>query len=164
MIMTHNKSAITNGGDKPLLDPLVLNFLQNINDLLAVGVLARSRRAVLMNWKHQDCKPLPDPQKCTRRILDQALREIALLNMDCGTDRNSDGETSVNNVDIEGSQEVTTDAISTRGPDVELRYAHEVAGNRDDCSTSETHQSGTCCRRSPRSRSHTTGERSRRKR
>ncbi|XP_058084724.1 uncharacterized protein LOC131232481 isoform X2 [Magnolia sinica] len=51
MIMTHNKSAITNGGDKPLLDPLVLNFLQNINDLLAVGVLARSRRAVLMNWK-----------------------------------------------------------------------------------------------------------------
>ncbi|XP_058077165.1 uncharacterized protein LOC131225621 isoform X2 [Magnolia sinica] len=42
-------------------------------------------------------------------------------------------------------------------------YAHEVAGNRDDCSTSETHQSRTCDR-SPRSRSHATGEWSRRKR
>ncbi|XP_058097077.1 uncharacterized protein LOC131242454 isoform X3 [Magnolia sinica] len=91
-------------------------------------------------------------------------RDCSSFNMDCGTGRNSDGETSVNNVDMEGSQEATTDAVSTRGHDVELRYAHEVAGNRDDCSTSETHQSGTCGRRSPRSRSHATGERSRRKR
>nr|XP_048320592.1 uncharacterized protein LOC107430356 isoform X2 [Ziziphus jujuba var. spinosa] len=36
---------------KPLLDSLVLSFLQNINNLLAVGVLVRTRRAVLMNWK-----------------------------------------------------------------------------------------------------------------
>ncbi|KAL4602312.1 hypothetical protein ACB092_10G044100 [Castanea dentata] len=35
----------------PLLDSLVLSFLQNINNLLTIGVLARSRRAVLMNWK-----------------------------------------------------------------------------------------------------------------
>ncbi|XP_058074628.1 uncharacterized protein LOC131223293 isoform X1 [Magnolia sinica] len=63
--------------------------------------------------QHQDRKPLPDPQKCTRWILDQALREIAPLNMDCGTGRNSDDETSVNNVDMDGSQEVTTDAVNT---------------------------------------------------
>uniref|UniRef100_A0A2P2MML6 Uncharacterized protein LOC105632355 isoform X3 n=1 Tax=Rhizophora mucronata TaxID=61149 RepID=A0A2P2MML6_RHIMU len=36
---------------KPCLDLLVLSFLQNINNLLAVGVLARTRRAVLLNWK-----------------------------------------------------------------------------------------------------------------
>ncbi|ONI06355.1 hypothetical protein PRUPE_5G055400 [Prunus persica] len=36
---------------KPLLDSLVLSFLQNINNLLAVGVFVRTRRAVLMNWK-----------------------------------------------------------------------------------------------------------------
>nr|POF01631.1 putative methyltransferase tarbp1 [Quercus suber] len=35
----------------PLLDSLVLSFLQNINNLLNIGVLARTRRAVLMNWK-----------------------------------------------------------------------------------------------------------------
>ncbi|KAM4085526.1 hypothetical protein ACJW30_10G034600 [Castanea mollissima] len=35
----------------PLLDSLVLSFLQNINNLLTIGVLARTRRAVLMNWK-----------------------------------------------------------------------------------------------------------------
>lgn len=36
---------------KSLLDSLVLSFLQNINNLLAVGVFVRSRRAILMNWK-----------------------------------------------------------------------------------------------------------------
>ncbi|KAF5735116.1 hypothetical protein HS088_TW15G00616 [Tripterygium wilfordii] len=36
---------------KPWLDLLVLSFLRNVNDLLAVGVLARTRRAVLLNWK-----------------------------------------------------------------------------------------------------------------
>lgn len=36
---------------KPLLDSLVLSFLENINNLLAVGVFVRTRRAVLMNWK-----------------------------------------------------------------------------------------------------------------
>ncbi|KAM2624414.1 hypothetical protein TB1_031395 [Malus domestica] len=36
---------------KPLLDSLVLSFLQNINNLLAIGVFVRTRRAVLMNWK-----------------------------------------------------------------------------------------------------------------
>lgn len=39
--------------EKPLLDSLVLSFLQNINHLIASGVLVRSRRAVLLNWKVQ---------------------------------------------------------------------------------------------------------------
>lgn len=38
----------------PLLDSLALLFLQNVNNLLTVGVLARTRRAVLMNWKVMD--------------------------------------------------------------------------------------------------------------
>lgn len=33
------------------LDSFALSLLQNINNLLAVGVLARTRRAVLLNWK-----------------------------------------------------------------------------------------------------------------
>lgn len=36
---------------EPWLDSLVLSFLQNINDLLAVRFMARTRRAVLLNWK-----------------------------------------------------------------------------------------------------------------
>ncbi|KAJ6961038.1 hypothetical protein NC652_000044 [Populus alba x Populus x berolinensis] len=36
---------------KCCLDSLALSFLQNINNLLAVGVLARTRRAVLLNQK-----------------------------------------------------------------------------------------------------------------
>lgn len=39
------------GEEKPFLDFLVLSFLQNMNTLLAVGALARTRRAVLLNWK-----------------------------------------------------------------------------------------------------------------
>lgn len=50
-IRTDNKSLFPNEEDRPLLDPLILTFLSNINDLLATGVLTRSRRAVLMNWK-----------------------------------------------------------------------------------------------------------------
>lgn len=42
----------------PLLDSLALSFLQNINNLLAVGVLARTRRAVLLNWKVLDLSSL----------------------------------------------------------------------------------------------------------
>ncbi|GAB2273232.1 hypothetical protein Dimus_008033 [Dionaea muscipula] len=37
--------------DKPLLDSLVLSFLMHINHLLEIGVLARTRVAVLLNWK-----------------------------------------------------------------------------------------------------------------
>ncbi|OVA14952.1 tRNA/rRNA methyltransferase [Macleaya cordata] len=46
-----NDQVLPEGEGKPLLDYFVLCFLQNINDLLAIGVLTRSRRAILMNWK-----------------------------------------------------------------------------------------------------------------
>ncbi|XP_050228591.1 uncharacterized protein LOC126677835 [Mercurialis annua] len=47
-----NSSGSAEGnGSKALLDQLVLSFLQNINNLVAVGVLVRTRRAVLLNWK-----------------------------------------------------------------------------------------------------------------
>lgn len=36
---------------RPWLDSCIQFFLQNINTLLAVGVLARTRRSVLLNWK-----------------------------------------------------------------------------------------------------------------
>lgn len=45
-----NLSPISVEG-QPLLDSLVLPFLQNVNDLLSVGVMVRTRRAVLINWK-----------------------------------------------------------------------------------------------------------------
>lgn len=41
-------------GGKPLLDSLVLTFLEHINKLLGVGLLVRTRRAVLMNAKVND--------------------------------------------------------------------------------------------------------------
>ncbi|GLT91144.1 hypothetical protein SLE2022_090460 [Rubroshorea leprosula] len=37
--------------DQALLDTLILSFLQNVNDLLGVGVMARTRRAILLKWK-----------------------------------------------------------------------------------------------------------------
>ncbi|KAF8379188.1 hypothetical protein HHK36_028617 [Tetracentron sinense] len=51
IIMKNDKSLLPKVEGKNLLDSLVLSFLQNINDLLAVGDLARSRRAILLNWK-----------------------------------------------------------------------------------------------------------------
>ncbi|CAO2837876.1 unnamed protein product [Amaranthus hypochondriacus] len=46
-----NDSSDPLANDRPLLDPLVLTFLNHINSLLSVRQLARTRRAVLMNWK-----------------------------------------------------------------------------------------------------------------
>ncbi|PON64645.1 tRNA/rRNA methyltransferase [Parasponia andersonii] len=46
-----NDKLLSKAEDNALLDFLVLPFLQNINGLLAVGVLVRTRCAVLMNWK-----------------------------------------------------------------------------------------------------------------
>ncbi|KAI3973692.1 hypothetical protein MKX01_031112 [Papaver californicum] len=50
LILAHDQ-ALPKVEGKPLLDSFVLSFLQNINDLISVGALTRSRRAVLMNWK-----------------------------------------------------------------------------------------------------------------
>ncbi|XP_062073868.1 uncharacterized protein LOC133778060 isoform X2 [Humulus lupulus] len=46
-----NDKLLSKVEGKAMLDFLVLSFLENINGLLGVGVLVRTRRAVLMNWK-----------------------------------------------------------------------------------------------------------------
>uniref|UniRef100_A0A803PMX3 tRNA (guanosine(18)-2'-O)-methyltransferase TARBP1 n=1 Tax=Cannabis sativa TaxID=3483 RepID=A0A803PMX3_CANSA len=46
-----NDKLLSKLDGKAMLDFLVLSFLENINDLIGVGVLVRTRRAVLMNWK-----------------------------------------------------------------------------------------------------------------
>ncbi|WCJ25750.1 tRNA/rRNA methyltransferase (SpoU) family protein [Euphorbia peplus] len=51
LIKEKNRSPLAVGEGETWLDQLVLSFLQNINNLLSVGVLVRTRRAVLLNWK-----------------------------------------------------------------------------------------------------------------
>lgn len=51
LIGENDKSMLQKAEGKPLLDSLVLTFLQDINSLLGFGALARTRRAILMNWK-----------------------------------------------------------------------------------------------------------------
>ncbi|KAG9452528.1 hypothetical protein H6P81_005432 [Aristolochia fimbriata] len=51
LIVINNTSVPVNGESRALLDSFVLCYLQNINDLLDAGLLKRSRRAILMNWK-----------------------------------------------------------------------------------------------------------------
>ncbi|GMN30914.1 hypothetical protein TIFTF001_003022 [Ficus carica] len=50
-VSDNDKQLLSKVEGKPLLDSLILSFLQNVNDLLSVGVLVRTRRAVLMHWK-----------------------------------------------------------------------------------------------------------------
>lgn len=49
--MENHISSSLNAEGKSVLDSLVLSFLQNINTLIAVEKLVRTRRATLMNWK-----------------------------------------------------------------------------------------------------------------
>ncbi|KAM7494028.1 hypothetical protein LguiB_028637 [Lonicera macranthoides] len=52
LLMENYKSLPPNADSKkPLLDSFVWTFLQNINNIIAVGNLVRTRRAVLINWK-----------------------------------------------------------------------------------------------------------------
>ncbi|XP_031391362.1 uncharacterized protein LOC116203654 isoform X2 [Punica granatum] len=51
LVWEKDKSMTQKPEGKPQLDSLVFTFLQNVNDLLAIKYLARTRRAVLMNWK-----------------------------------------------------------------------------------------------------------------
>ncbi|TYH97453.1 hypothetical protein ES332_A12G244000v1 [Gossypium tomentosum] len=51
LFMENSKSLQPAIEGEPWLDTLVLSFLQNINNLLAVGFMVRTRRAVLLNWK-----------------------------------------------------------------------------------------------------------------
>ncbi|KAK3023238.1 hypothetical protein RJ639_043350, partial [Escallonia herrerae] len=51
LLLENGTSSLPECEGKPLLDSFVQTFLWSINDLIAVGNLVRSRRAVLMNWK-----------------------------------------------------------------------------------------------------------------
>ncbi|KAK3029857.1 hypothetical protein RJ639_038291 [Escallonia herrerae] len=51
LLLENCTSSLPECEGKPLLDSFVQTFLWSINDLIAVGNLVRSRRAVLMNWK-----------------------------------------------------------------------------------------------------------------
>lgn len=52
LLMENYKSSQPNADSKkPLLDSFVRTFLQNINNVIAVGSMVRTRRAVLINWK-----------------------------------------------------------------------------------------------------------------
>lgn len=46
-----NESRIQKPEGEPQLDSLVFTFLQNVNDLLGMNYLVRTRQAILMNWK-----------------------------------------------------------------------------------------------------------------
>ncbi|CAN0842679.1 Probable methyltransferase TARBP1 [Linum grandiflorum] len=50
-VIRDNNRSLHLQEDEPLLDVMVLSFLDNVNNLLAVGALARSRRAVLLKCK-----------------------------------------------------------------------------------------------------------------
>ncbi|XP_031502513.1 uncharacterized protein LOC116265767 isoform X2 [Nymphaea colorata] len=51
ILMMNDKPVVGESETRIILDPLVNKFLDCINKLLAIGMLARSRRAVLIHWK-----------------------------------------------------------------------------------------------------------------
>nr|DAD22334.1 TPA_asm: hypothetical protein HUJ06_023797 [Nelumbo nucifera] len=101
--------------------------------------------------------------------------EIYQQDCECGSSRgcsvdiayksvdHPDTETSICNAEMSGPQVTNADNLSIQCADVESRFAYEVIGNREDCSTSETHQAENY-KGSQRSRSHSIGPRNRRKR
>lgn len=50
-LIEENKQLFSEIEVKPELDYLCVSFIQNINDLLGAGILARTRRAVLLDIK-----------------------------------------------------------------------------------------------------------------
>ncbi|KAF7828486.1 putative methyltransferase TARBP1 [Senna tora] len=50
-LIEENKKLFLEIGGCPQLDSLLLSFIHNFNNLLGVGFLARTRRAVLLDWK-----------------------------------------------------------------------------------------------------------------
>ncbi|CAK9173318.1 unnamed protein product [Ilex paraguariensis] len=51
LVMENDESLPPETDGKPVVDSFVRAFLQNINNLVAVGSLTRSRRAILLKWK-----------------------------------------------------------------------------------------------------------------
>lgn len=51
VVASYNKSILLEDDGGSFLDPIVKQFFKNVNSLLALGVLAQSRKAILMDWK-----------------------------------------------------------------------------------------------------------------
>ncbi|KAF5188699.1 tRNA/rRNA methyltransferase (SpoU) family protein [Thalictrum thalictroides] len=79
LVMVTDKSLLPKGDDRHWLDNLILSFLQNINELLCHGKLARSRRAILMNWKWLCLNSLLEIQHCMIKNAGQLGRETIFL-------------------------------------------------------------------------------------
>lgn len=62
------------------------------------------------------------------------------LEVDCGASKNSTGDSSISNAQVDDSPEKNVDVSSIQGSDVELRYAFEPTTIHEDCSTSGSHQ------------------------
>lgn len=51
LLMKTDSSSPSDADREPVLDTFLSTFIGNINNLVAGGNLARTRRAILMNWK-----------------------------------------------------------------------------------------------------------------
>ncbi|KAJ0047909.1 hypothetical protein Pint_15756 [Pistacia integerrima] len=65
-VRENDKSMLLAVEGQPWMDSWVLSFLQNVNSLLEVGVLARTRRAILLNWKWLCIESLLSIPHCAR--------------------------------------------------------------------------------------------------
>lgn len=108
-------------------------------------------------------RTLSEPLKVDQPDPGYSSSRSCSLEVDCETNKHSDGESSISNAHMNNSPEINADVVGTQRTDVEIRYSCEPTGNRDDCSTSETHRPENS-RVLQRHRSHGTGERSKRKR
>ncbi|XP_034691515.1 uncharacterized protein LOC117918750 isoform X1 [Vitis riparia] len=108
-------------------------------------------------------RTLSEPLKVDQPDPGYSSSRSCSLEVDCETNKHSDGESSISNAHMNNSPEINADVVGTPRIDVEIRYSCEPTGNRDDCSTSETHRPENS-RVLQRHRSHGTGERSKRKR
>ncbi|KAJ9670773.1 hypothetical protein PVL29_026979 [Vitis rotundifolia] len=108
-------------------------------------------------------RTLSEPLKVDKPDPGYSSSRSCYLEVDCETNKHSDGESSISNAHMNNSPEINADVVGTQRTDVEIRYSCEPTGNRDDCSTSGTHRPENS-RVLQRHRSHGTGERSKRKR
>ncbi|XP_043804868.1 uncharacterized protein LOC110628491 isoform X3 [Manihot esculenta] len=103
------------------------------------------------------------PLKVNQQETGYCSSRTCSLEVDHGTGKHSDGETSMSSAQTDGSPENNVGMNNIKGTDAELRYSCESSSNCDDCSTSGSHQSGVL-KVLQRNRTYVTGERSKRKR
>lgn len=105
---------------------------------------------------------LSKPLKADQPVLGSCTSRDLSLDVDCSASKNSDGDSTISNVQMDGSPEKNSDVTSMQGIDIEMRYAPELTTIHEDCSTSGSHQPENV-RVQPRSKINA-GERNKRKR